>query len=91
MSACAAMRGIGKGRLFERLVCDHHARWRCQHEAEHQEDFLSHQNDKWMLELVGKFDFLAEDIENGCSRLRMEVGLPLLNSADLKKTYHSYD
>lgn len=63
-------------------------RWRCDERFQLQRDFL-YQDDKQVVDFIGRFENLTEDFQSVCRQLKLRHRLPVLNRTGGKR-YESY-
>jgi len=68
---------------------DAYIRWRCQQGVKFQRDFIYSQNDKLLVDYVGKFERLSDDFQEICNRIGVSASLPKLNVSN-EKPYKQY-
>lgn len=77
-----AMGGGNKG--FETYI-----RWRCEHEAMFQCDFVRDSSGRQLVDFVGRFENIEADFAEICRRIGVSVALPRLN-VSRSRAYQEY-
>ena len=68
---------------------DEYIKWRCGNEVEFQKDFIYSNNNKILVDFVGRMENLDHDFKTICSRIGITASLPKLNVSNTKP-YQQY-
>ncbi|MDB9526418.1 sulfotransferase family 2 domain-containing protein [Oscillatoria sp. CS-180] len=69
---------------------ENYIKWRCENEVRYQKDFIYSEDNRLLVDFVGRYENLNADFNQICSRIGVSTSLPKLNVSDGRPYRHYY-